>query len=1343
MRKAIGRSKDKGDMIQKSQLTELTRRGNGGKFDSPVHDESPEFPSTSPHLRKSSDVKRLYPPLNRKTIQQHFWYILITTVLSIGLGFATIRSPLFNPYTTQFAHRSLNTTPQCFVETITGQVRKPKIVNTDLPRKADTHGFSKNARIQRLNIRDNTIHKLWKYPTSPGSHINRPDYYTPLNLKKHCDIDSLVCIKTPGQRSFSTLVSQIHSTYRAEFGGLLFLLDIYRSSAQIGKLSTWLFSIAFLFVLAVAGILYMKLHKAHEDNRQQREELCKNEEQLEQLTRQSRTINWEIDKRGVYTYISRLVKEEYGYEPNELIGQMHFSDLSPDRDRNAFKQSISKTLENNSPLINRERCVQAKDGKLLYVHTNGIPLFDENGTMRGYCGNDTNITDHVEIERKLQESKLQAQEILNSVEAGVIIVDESTHIIRFANAASARMAQTRVTDMLGKICHDYICPNEQGKCPISDLGYEITEQEKTLLKADGTKLNILKTVQRINYRGGKCLLETFVDITKLNESRQAIEDTIKEAEKARKVAEQTNTLLQAERDFSASIIHEAPAIICGINPEGICTFINPAGEKATGYTKDEILGKNWWTTFYPGDAYRQVEQLVKELFNKPVRNFEMSLVQKGGGRRIISWNLIEHIDSNGEVLEIIGFGHDITESKNFEDELRRVSAAVECASDAIGMADANGQHVYQNRAFTNLFGYSAEDFRQNGGPPLAYADKEVARCVFDAILKGESWDGEVEMVSKDKKIITCYLRANAIKDDSGAILGVIGVHTDITEKKNAEARLQAERVFTDTIIESVPGLFFTIDSSTQHFIRINANWKTVTGYTDKELDNIRASDIVVDKELSELKIGEALNNGWASMENSLITKSGEQVPYYLTARRLDIDGTAYLVGLGLDISSRKRAEEEIRNTNIMLAEQTARANDMAVQAEMANAAKSEFLANMSHEIRTPMTAILGFTETILDPELSDEDRLHAAHTVRRNGEHLLEIINDILDISKIEAGKLGVERMPCSPVNIVAEVQSLMQVRADAKNLTFHTEYVGEIPETINSDPTRLKQILVNLVGNAIKFTETGGVRLIARLTGSPLPATIQFDVVDTGIGLTDEQIGKLFKPFSQADTTTTRQFGGTGLGLMISKRLAQMLGGDLIVYSKLGEGSTFRVTVGTGSLAGVPMLQDPAAATVAIPMKTDSSQTKSDKLDCRILLAEDGPDNQRLISFLLKKAGARVTVVENGKLAVEEIENANANGSPYDIILMDMQMPVMDGYEAVGLLRQKKYAKPIIALTAHAMAGDRQKCMNAGCDDYATKPVDRKKLISLINRWHDQGGNPKWQAEQSTQHVGPNSFIM
>jgi signal transduction histidine kinase len=387
------------------------------------------------------------------------------------------------------------------------------------------------------------------------------------------------------------------------------------------------------------------------------------------------------------------------------------------------------------------------------------------------------------------------------------------------------------------------------------------------------------------------------------------------------------------------------------------------------------------------------------------------------------------------------------------------------------------------------------------------------------------------------------------------------------------------------------------------------------------------------------------------------------------------------------------------------------------RAEAANVAKSAFLANMSHEIRTPMTAILGFADTLLDPSCTPEERADAVTTIRRNGEYLLEIINDILDLSKVEAGRMVVESIPCGPARIVSEVISLMRVRAEEKRLALRTEFAGPVPETIRTDPTRLRQVLINLIGNAIKFTNDGSVRLIVRFVtsgdGQPL---LQFDVVDTGIGMTHDQIAALFQPFCQADSSTTRRFGGTGLGLALSRRLTSMLGGDVsIVESAPGAGTCVRATIATGPLDGVRMLRDSSELDAASQSAPGDQASSRKGLGCRILLAEDCPDNQRLISHVLRQAGAEVSTANNGRLAAEKALEAQERGAPFDIILMDMQMPVMGGFEATRLLRSKGYTGPVIALTAHAMTGDRDKYLKAGCNAYATKPIDRKQLIAII----------------------------
>jgi signal transduction histidine kinase/CheY-like chemotaxis protein len=388
-------------------------------------------------------------------------------------------------------------------------------------------------------------------------------------------------------------------------------------------------------------------------------------------------------------------------------------------------------------------------------------------------------------------------------------------------------------------------------------------------------------------------------------------------------------------------------------------------------------------------------------------------------------------------------------------------------------------------------------------------------------------------------------------------------------------------------------------------------------------------------------------------------------------------------------------------------------------AETANRSKSEFLANMSHEIRTPMTAILGFSEVLqhalADGELAPQ-HAEPVRLIRSNGEHLLTLINDILDLSKIEAGKMTTEAIPCSICQIVAEVAAMMRVRSAQKGLGLNVKYVFPVPSVIMSDPVRLRQILINLVGNAVKFTEHGTVEICVRCDGiAEGRQVLAVDVIDTGIGLTQEQAGRLFKAFSQADGTMTRRFGGTGLGLALSRRLAQILGGDITITSTPGKGSTFSATFTTGDLTGVRMIEGAEEALIAGPAAPAGTGLK---LSGRILLAEDGPDNQRLISMLLTKAGAEVTIAENGRAAVEAVEAAIALNRPYGVILMDMQMPEMDGYAASARVRAMGVATPIVALTAHAMSGDREKCIAAGCSDYASKPIDRATLLGVCDKW-------------------------
>jgi signal transduction histidine kinase/ActR/RegA family two-component response regulator len=389
-------------------------------------------------------------------------------------------------------------------------------------------------------------------------------------------------------------------------------------------------------------------------------------------------------------------------------------------------------------------------------------------------------------------------------------------------------------------------------------------------------------------------------------------------------------------------------------------------------------------------------------------------------------------------------------------------------------------------------------------------------------------------------------------------------------------------------------------------------------------------------------------------------------------------------------------------------------------AEEANRAKSEFLANMSHEIRTPMTAILGFTEMLLS-RLGDREDLEAARTIHRNGQHLLAIINDILDLSKIEAGKLDAERTPCSVMEILSDVETLMRGAAEAKGLTLEFAYDGLIPETIETDPVRLRQILHNLVGNAVKFTRRGEVRITASLSAEPSgPRNLLIEVRDTGIGMTPDQIERIFDPFTQANSATTRQYGGSGLGLAICDRLAGMLGGEINVQSVLGEGSAFTVSVAAGNLDGIRLIRPPKASAPA-ENTSDVDAAGPATLNGRILLVEDGVDNQRLISLVLQKAGATVSLAANGKEAVEAVsanQPVEGQDAPFDLILMDIQMPEMDGHEATRRIRKLGFSGPIIALSAHARESEIQGIIKAGCNEYLAKPIQREGLLRAIERY-------------------------
>jgi len=383
--------------------------------------------------------------------------------------------------------------------------------------------------------------------------------------------------------------------------------------------------------------------------------------------------------------------------------------------------------------------------------------------------------------------------------------------------------------------------------------------------------------------------------------------------------------------------------------------------------------------------------------------------------------------------------------------------------------------------------------------------------------------------------------------------------------------------------------------------------------------------------------------------------------------------------------------------------------------EAANAthAKSKFLANMSHEIRTPLTSIIGFAETLSDTINDPEEFIYAAESIKRSGNHLHQIINDVLDISKIEAGQIELEMMEVSPTAILAEVTTMMEEKVKKKGLKLRTNYYFPLPKTIIADPTRLRQILLNLLGNAIKFTSQGIVCINAYYSCSE--RMVKFEVSDTGIGMSEEGIEHVFEPFSQADKSTSRKYGGTGLGLSISKQLAEKMGGDIVCESRIGVGSTFTATISIGDIPGPELIYESNEVTELAVNEQVIHQRRNSYVG-KVLLAEDTEENQQLISMHLRKSGVEVKIVSNG----EEAINAALQGD-YDLILMDLQMPVLNGIDAIKKLRNSNYSKPIVALTAATSISDRETCKEAGADDFVSKPINFENFYHVLDTYLDK----------------------
>jgi len=530
------------------------------------------------------------------------------------------------------------------------------------------------------------------------------------------------------------------------------------------------------------------------------------------------------------------------------------------------------------------------------------------------------------------------------------------------------------------------------------------------------------------------------------------------------------------------------------------------------------------------------------------------------------------------------------------------------------------------------------------------------------------------------------------------------------ERIEGELRERAQAQEALRIIFEASSIGIALMDLQGRFLDVNEAFEEQLGLNKEQIAGKNALEVgaLSPKTFYALRREIAARGTFNAREISYRRLTSDQRTGLLWARVVEIQSSKHLLGFFLDISDRKRTEEELQRARIA--------------AEAAAEAKSQFLANMSHEIRTQMNGVVGMLQLLLDTDLSPRQQEYA-EVAQASGRSLLSLIDDILDLSKIEARKIAFENLDFNLRGTVGEAVDSLRAQGAAKGLAIGWQVTAETPELLRGDPYRLRQVLVNLVSNAVKFTERGNVTIEVRLEGQEQgKTTVRFAITDTGIGVRPDRVPALFSPFVQADSSTTRRYGGSGLGLAISKELVEMMDGNIGLKSREGQGSTFWFTAAFGTPLG------PEAATVELasasrrkppgePANSNvavSSEAAGSGRAGRILVAEDNATNQFVVLAQLEKLGYRADAVANGAEAVDALRQGK-----YDLVLMDCQMPTMDGYEAARRIRESSQGRvPIVALTAHAMAGDRDNCIRAGMNDYLAKPTELDSLAAMLAKW-------------------------
>ncbi len=1025
---------------------------------------------------------------------------------------------------------------------------------------------------------------------------------------------------------------------------------------------------------------------------------------------------------GIITTWNKGAETIYGYYGSELIGE-NINILIPSDEINKIEKTIGQLVDGfEIPRFQVKRL--NKNNVLLDVSVYLTAIKDEDGIIIGIVSTDRDISElmgsyhkiasqDVDKENRANElsianKKLDFQNKEKEKRADELVIANKELI--FQNQEKEKRAKELIIANKELVFQNQEKEKRANELIIANKELLFQNEEKEKRAAELIIAN--KELLFQNEEKGKRAAELVIADKELDFQNK--EKDKRKIEK-RELEKFSNSQEQASK-YARSLIEASTDPLVTISAEGKITDVNEASIKATGVIREKLIGTDFSDYFTEPEKARGVYKMVFE--KSFVADYPLTIKHKNGTLIDVLYNASVYKDSNGNVLGVSASARDVTAKKraevSLEKSLKEISGYKKALDESsiVAITDENGIINYANDNFCKISKYKREELigKDHRIVNSGYHSSDFMADFWAVIQCGEIWRGEIKNRAKDGSIYWVDTTVVPFFNEDGEIYQYVSIRSDITAKKLlSQYSLSLIEASRDPLIVISPeGKITDMNEAMVH----------VTGISRADLKGSDFKEYFTDPKKASEVYQEVFKKGFVA--DYPLTIKDHKLTDVLFNGSVYKDDRGIVIGaviVARDISEQKRYEKELTEAKVFAELATSIAEDAKIKAENAVKSKQQFLSNMSHEIRTPMNAIIGFTKVVLKTDLSIKQREYL-QAIKVSGDALIVLINDILDLAKVDAGKMTFEKTPFKLASSISAMLHLFEPKIEEKNLVLVKEYDSRIPDVLVGDPIRLHQIILNLVSNAVKFTNNGKITVTVKLLSEDDEnVNIEFAVIDTGIGISEHKIKNIFENFQQATHDTSRLYGGTGLGLAIVKQLVEPQGGKICVTSKIDEGSTFSFNL--------PFKKTNAEAEVEI----GTLEETEDNRNIKVLVVEDIALNQLLMRTLLDDFGYGCDIAGNGKIAIEKLLH-----NTYDIILMDLQMPEMNGFEATEYIRNTlKLSIPIIALTADVTTVDVEKCKAVGMNDYLAKPVNEKllynKIKNLITKTsieHKKMENPK-----------------